>query len=101
MIITNCIAKIVVRIAQWLIPNRGIQAATYYPFIFMWPPENAKVDWRVFHEKVHYEQWKRYWIIGYVFVSLYYYMKYGYWNHPFEIEARERTAEFIKYKPNV
>jgi len=40
------------------------------------------------HEKVHIKQQLRGWLIGFYIKYLYYNWKYGYWNNPYEVEAR-------------
>lgn len=85
MILTNWIAKIIVKTAGILTPNT--KGVAIYPFIFIYPPEVA-TNKLVRHEKVHLEQWKRYWIVGFPFIYTYQYFKYGYNYMPLEIEAR-------------
>lgn len=50
------------------------------------------------HETVHLQQWKRGWYVGFAFMYLFYFLKglkryrdadAAYFNHPYEIEARE------------
>jgi len=40
------------------------------------------------HEQVHVEQWRRHGLIGFVARYLWYHLRYGYNDNPFEIEAR-------------
>lgn len=47
------------------------------------------------HEDQHKLQFKKYGIIGYSIRYCYQLLRYGYWNAPFEIEARA-AAEVIK-----
>ena len=42
------------------------------------------------HEIVHWEQKRRMGTVKFYFLYLVYWLRYGYKNHPFEIEARER-----------
>lgn len=56
--------------------------------------ESVDDDWRL-HEECHRRQWKR---LGYVRFSLqymWYQLKYGYENNPFEIEARNFKGHFM------
>lgn len=53
-----------------------------------------RTDLRV-HEEVHMDQYKKYTWIGFVVLYTYYSIKYGYWNNPLEIEAREKTQETL------
>jgi hypothetical protein len=41
------------------------------------------------HELVHIQQWKQHGFLKFLFLYLFYSAKYGYYNNPFEIEARE------------
>lgn len=42
------------------------------------------------HEQAHIEQVKKYGRIKFIFKYLYYNIKYGYENNPFEVEARDK-----------
>ena len=44
------------------------------------------------HELVHWEQYKKLGTIGFYAKYLYYNFKYGYWNNPMEIEARNNST---------
>lgn len=54
----------------------------------------SRTDLRI-HEEVHMDQYKRYTWIGFIVLYSYYSIKYGYWNNPLEIEAREKTQETL------
>jgi len=41
------------------------------------------------HEQVHVNQYKRYGFIKFLIVYVYNHFKYGYYNNPLEVEARE------------
>jgi hypothetical protein len=43
------------------------------------------------HELVHWEQYKKLGVIGFYTTYLYYNLKYGYWNNPMEVEARQQS----------
>lgn len=43
------------------------------------------------HEQAHIEQVKKHGRIKFIFKYLYYNIKYGYYNNPFEVEAREKA----------
>ena len=47
------------------------------------------------HEEVHMDQYERYTWIGFILLYSFYSIKYGYWNNPLEIEAREKTQETL------
>jgi len=40
------------------------------------------------HEMCHVRQWWRGWLAGFAVMYLYYLIKYGYWDNPYEVEAR-------------
>lgn len=89
MIITNFIAKIVVKIASYFTP--GTIGVTIYPFIFIYPLKYKNNKKLINHEKIHLMQWKKYWIVGFFPLYIYYHIKYGYINNPLEIEARNNS----------
>ena len=45
------------------------------------------------HELVHIEQYKKHGLVKFLTLYLWYSMKYGYYNNPFEMEAREKEKE--------
>jgi hypothetical protein len=45
------------------------------------------------HELVHIEQYKKHGLIKFLSLYLWYSIKYGYYNNPFEVEAREKEKE--------
>jgi len=87
MIITGFLARFIVWVAAKIVP--GTVGVTIWPFIFIWPKKWAKNKKLVKHEQKHLEQYKRYWIVGFLPVYIYYSIKYGYWDNPLEIEARK------------
>ena len=44
------------------------------------------------HESIHIEQMQREGAIVFTFKYLWYLLKYGYWNNPYEIEARNKSG---------
>lgn len=87
MIVTNKIAEVIVRLAGLIVP--GTLGVTIWPFIFIWPPKWECNKNLVRHEKKHLEQYVRYGIVGFLPVYIYYSIRFGYWNNPFEKEARK------------
>lgn len=61
---------------------------TLYPFIFVLDKKDKKL---IRHELIHIKQQLNGWIIGFYIKYIYYHFKYGYWNNPYEIEAREKS----------
>jgi len=45
------------------------------------------------HEDEHKRQWRRGWYIGFLVKYLYYNMRLGYWNNPYEVAAREASEK--------
>lgn len=86
MIITNFIARLIVKAACWFTHNT--KGVTIWPFIFIWPKQYSKQITLLRHEKKHLEQWKRYLVIGFPPIYIYYHLRVGYKNNPLEIEAR-------------
>lgn len=50
------------------------------------------------HELVHWEQYKKLGTIGFYAKYLYYNLKYGYWNNPMEVEARQKSENLTNTK---
>ena len=49
------------------------------------------------HEEVHMDQYAEHGWFKFVFLYVYYSCRYGYWNNPFEIEARKITDDKFNY----
>lgn len=45
------------------------------------------------HELVHIDQYKKHGLLKFLFLYVWYSMKYGYYDNPFEVEAREKDKE--------
>jgi hypothetical protein len=84
-----------VYIVRWLPLQKRFAAITWPPLgIFVrcawW--EEASFARRVKllkHEKVHWDQYQRYGLFGFYWKYLILSLRYGYNNHPMEIEARQ------------
>jgi hypothetical protein len=87
MIVTNWTAHLVVWFFSKITPDTW--AVTLGWWIFIWPWCHATDERLIRHEQVHLRQWKRYWMVGFPFIYIYYHLKYGYQNNPLEIEARK------------
>lgn len=92
MIVTNKIARWIVGIANRFNKGFNIVAVTIWPFIFLYPPESETLQ-LIRHERKHLEQWESYWLIGFLPVYFWQYKKYGYWNMPLEVEARNAEKQ--------
>jgi len=86
MIITNWTAKVIVKVAAWITP--GTVGVTLWPFIFIYPTVEAQNERLIRHEKKHLEQYKRYWIVGFLPLYIYQFIRYGYKDMALEVEAR-------------
>lgn len=78
------------------IPVKGFKAMAIWPFIFV--RKGCNIDEITLnHEHIHFEQQKELFIIGFYSLYLYYHLKYGYYNNPFESEAytNEYNTEYI------
>ena len=64
----------------------GFNGLALWPFIFVTDKNNKGL---IAHEKVHHQQQLRGWLIGFCIKYLYYNWKYGYWDNPYEVEARK------------
>ena len=89
MIITNWTATFIVKIAAWITP--GTAGVTLWPFIFICPKSQAQNGRLIRHEQKHLEQYKRYWIIGFLPLYIYQFVRYGY--KDMELEKEARAAE--------
>jgi hypothetical protein len=45
------------------------------------------------HELVHWSQYEKLGVIGFYAKYLYYRFKYGYWDNPMEVEARQKSEQ--------
>jgi hypothetical protein len=81
-------AKHLVRL--WLV-RTGYAGITLPPFGIYILKERIDEELLRKHELVHWEQYKRMGIIKFYATYLYYNIKYGYWNNPMEVEAREKS----------
>lgn len=69
------------------IPVKGFTAMAVFPFIFI--RKDRTINRHILnHEKIHFAQQKELWFIGFYLLYLYYWVKKGYKNIPFEREAK-------------
>lgn len=73
---------------RWFLPKKFV-AITLYPFIFYHGQPTEAIR---HHELVHILQVIRVGWIKFHLLYLWYSIKYGYKNNPFEVEARETVA---------
>jgi hypothetical protein len=75
----------------WLV-HTGYAAITLPPFGIYILKERINETVLRNHELVHWEQYKRLGVIGFYAKYLYYNFKYGYWDNPMEVEARQNST---------
>jgi|SRR5690606_3309739 len=75
-------------VPKWLQPYAKFNAITLPPFGMFFSKGNF-VESTIKHELVHWEQYKRFGLLGFYMLYGYYTLKYGYWNNPLELEAYE------------
>ena len=64
-----------------------------FPFIFITDKNDEEL---LYHERVHIKQQLRGLIVFFAIKYLYYLIRYGYWNNPYEVEARKEAAEYMQ-----
>jgi len=69
-----------------IIPFKGFVAINILGIIFA---KRKLTAVELKHELIHTAQMKRYWYVGFYLLYMFYCIKYGYDNNPFEIEAYE------------
>jgi len=74
-----------------LIPWGKYDALALIPFLFYKGeyPDHIIIN----HEKIHFAQQKELYIIGFFFLYLFYWFKYGYNGNPFEREAAKNQSD--------
>jgi hypothetical protein len=77
-----------------LLKRFKIKGICLFPFIFV-ADKNDKIC--INHEKIHFKQQVELFIIPFYIIYVYWSIKYGYWNNPFEIEAFNWQNEFDEY----
>ena len=72
---------------EWLCRQFKVNGNAWFPLIAM---VRDKEDLRVVnHEKIHVAQQKELLYVGFILLYIFYQIKYGYLNNPFELEARK------------
>jgi hypothetical protein len=98
----NISLKICPRIPFWWIPgNRNVQGLTLWNTIYITSSQcpvdllDRRIVSLIFHELIHVEQFQRHPLL-FPLVYVWGHLRYGYWNNPAEVEARERSAGLIR-----
>lgn len=71
-----------------------IKGKAVWPFVFH--SEANPSEELIEHERVHLRQQLRGLLIVFYIRYFYYHVKYGYWNNPYEVEARAVTRQVMK-----
>ncbi len=80
----------------WIKDKDGYdEGFAFWPFIFITNPGNEKL---LYHEKVHIKQQLRGLLVLFYIKYIYYHFKYGYWDNPYEVEARKKADEYMQRK---
>lgn len=76
----------------WLLTKLNLDGYTTYWAIYIKPLPQEQFEVVLKHELTHVEQMKREGKVVFSIKYLYYLIKYGYWNNPYEIEARKEAG---------
>lgn len=68
--------------------------ATPWKQIYM-APGFEDAEWLLRHERMHLEQMERDGWAGFHLKYLWYTLQYGYWDNPYEVEARAQEAKYV------
>ncbi len=79
---------------RWIPTSGAYLAITLPPFgIFMREGLEGEAAKRVLgHELIHWEQYRRWGLLGFYWRYLWWAARYGYRDNPMEVEARERSG---------
>lgn len=70
-----------------------------WPFMFLKPTGTEESDLKLYkHELIHCYQYKKYGIFKFFIKYLMYRIRYGYKNHPMEVEAYQKQNEPLTEK---
>lgn len=71
----------------WFLKLQGVWGITL-PWAIYIMEEHIHKDWLIRHERKHEEQMQRLGVFRFLVTYLWYQVKYGYHDNPFEVEAR-------------
>jgi hypothetical protein len=81
-------------LVRWFLRKFGYGGITLPPVAVFIIEERLSDERLIKHEEVHWRQAKQMGTMKFYFLYLYYSIRYGYWNHPMEVEAR--AAEMLQ-----
>ena len=74
---------------RWILRTAGFGGVTLPPFGIFILAERMGNERLVRHEQAHWKQYERMGAIRFYVGYIALWLRYGYWNHPWEIEARK------------
>ena len=74
---------------RWWLKLTGFAGITLPPFGVFITAERMSDVLLHKHEQAHWQQYQRMGLVKFYVLYLYYLARYGYWNSPLEVEARE------------
>lgn len=75
-------------LVRWFLRTFGFAGIALPPFGIFILAERLHQDWLIRHEQCHWAQWQRLGTVRFYATYLWGLLRYGYRNHPLEIEAR-------------
>ena len=80
-----------------LLQRTNILGITLWPFIIVRPNVSERT---MNHERIHLEQQKELWVIPFYLIYLWWSIRYGYYNNPFEVEAYnyDKYDEYMNFR---
>jgi hypothetical protein len=87
----NNIIKEAKHLIRFFLKSTGYAGITLPPFGIYILKERMNDELLKRHELVHWEQYQRMGVIRFCVTYLWYNIRYGYWNNPMEIEARQKS----------
>ena len=76
-------------IIRWILRTAGFGGVTLPPFGIFILAERIHSERLIRHEQAHWAQYERMGAIRFYVGYIALWLRYGYWNHPWEIEARK------------
>ena len=81
------------RVLAWVLRKAGRWAICLPPFGIYALPGSEDDAQLARHEQTHWRQYERMGAVRFYVTYLWLLMRHGYWNHPMEIEARQKEAQ--------
>lgn len=78
---------------RWILRSRGFAGVTLPPFGIYILDERMQDDRLIRHEQAHWRQYERMGAVRFYVTYIWQVLRYGYWNAPMEIEARDAAND--------